>query len=66
MYSLCLSGLPTLSLGYTTLIAFRLYLQPMFVKSTNGINGLQYTYERATINAGYVSKLFLDHHWVTP
>ena len=66
MYSLCLSGLPTVSLGYTTLIGFRLYLQPMFVTFTNGINELQYPYGPATINAAYVSKLFVDHHWVTP
>ena len=64
--SLCLSGVSTVSLCYTTLIGVRPKVHPMFVSSTDRITGLQYNYGRATISAAYVCKLFLHHHWVTP
>ena len=48
--SLCLLGVPTQLLGYTTLIGVEPELQPMFFRSTYIITGLNYTYRCATFS----------------
>ena len=57
---------PLKSLGYATLKGVQPHLPPMFLSSTYGITGLQYTNGCATISAANVSKLLPNHYWVTP
>ena len=63
--SLCWLALPRESLGYTTLIGVQPQVQPMIVRPIYRITRSHYTFGCPTYSSAYVSKLYVQNHWVT-
>ena len=63
--SLCLLGLLTESLDYTTLMGAPPLVQRLVVSSTYRITGVNYTYGCLTLSLAYCCLLYLQNHWVT-
>ena len=57
-------SLLSVSICYTSLISVQAKEQPMFVRSTYRITQVEYAYGSATLSGAYLSKLYLQNHWV--